>query len=198
MTSTTTNALTVSEYRSGLSRTLAGRAGLVVAATGLMALAAHISFPLPFSPVPLALTPFAVLVVGMAVGPVAAFSTMVLYLLEGAMGLPVFTPQGMGGLAQLLGPTGGFLFSYPFAAFAAGWLVRKQSLLGSPLTRSLVAAAVAVAVIFACGATWLAALLHLGAGAAWHLAVAPFLPGEAVKIVAAATIFSTMQRWRKS
>ncbi len=184
--------------RSALLETFAGKAFLVVAATGLMALAAHVSLPLPFSPVPLALTPFAVLVIGMALGPTAAFSAMALYLAEGTIGLPVFTPQGPGGVAQLLGPTGGFLLSYPVAAATAGWLAYRLRVLSSPFFGGLAAAVLATAWIFACGATWLAVLLHLHADVAWHLAVAPFLPGEAVKIIGAATLYSTMRRWRTS
>ncbi|WP_263381190.1 biotin transporter BioY [Granulicella arctica] len=177
---------------------LAGKAAFAVAATGLMALAAHISLPLPFSPVPLTLTPFAVLIIGMTLGPVTAFAAMVLYLAEGAMGLPVFTPQGPGGIAQLLGPTAGYLFSYPLAALAAGWLVRNLKLVSSPLVRGLAAGIIAIAIVFTCGAGWLATLLHLNLSAAWHLAVAPFLPGEIVKIAAAATLYSTMRRWQRS
>ena len=181
-----------------LPQTLTVKAALVVAATGLMALAAHISLPLPFSPVPLALTPFAVLVIGMALGPAAAFSAMALYLAEGAAGLPVFTSYGPGGIAHLLGPTGGFLLSYPFAAAAAGWLVRNLRGIASPFARGLVSSVLATALIFAFGATWLASLLHLHAAAAWHLAVAPFLPGEAVKIVAASTLYTTLQRIQRA
>ncbi len=181
-----------------LAGSFAGKAFLAVAATGLMALAAHISLPLPFSPVPLILTPFAVLVIGMTLGPATAFAAMVLYLAEGASGLPVFSPQGPGGVAQLLGPTAGYLFAYPLAAAAAGWIVRSLRTVVSPFARGLVAGTVAITIIFCCGAGWLATLLHLNTAAAWHLAIAPFLPGELVKIAAAATLYSTMRRWQQS
>src|SRR5580692_12694636 len=112
-------------HRSGsLQESLAGKTLLVIGATAFVAACAHISFPLPFTPVPLTLQNFAVILVGMALGPVAGFSSMVLYLAEGAAGLPVFTPHGPGGVAQLMGPTAGFLFSYPLAAASAGWVVR--------------------------------------------------------------------------
>ena len=88
-------------------KTLTGRIILAVAATGLVAVCAHISLPLPFTPVPLTLQTFAVILVGMTLGPVVGFSAMVLYLAQGAMGLPVFTPHGPGGVAQLMGPTAG-------------------------------------------------------------------------------------------
>src|ERR1700729_160100 len=86
---------------------LAGKTLLVLGATAFVAACAHISFPLPFTPVPLTLQNFAVLLVGMALGPVAGFSAMVLYLAEGALGLPMFTPFGPAGVARLLGPTAG-------------------------------------------------------------------------------------------
>jgi biotin transport system substrate-specific component len=134
----------------------------------------------------------------MVLGPVAGFSAMVLYLAEGAMGMPVFTPQGPGGIAQLLGPTAGYLFSYPLAAASAGWVVRAMRQMGSRFTRGILAASIATVLILTLGAGWLAYLLHLGAPATWHVAVAPFLLGEAVKVTAAAGIYSTMQRWRRS
>lgn len=198
MNSALRTRLDLSNPSASLSNTLTGKAILAVAATGLVAIAAHISIPLPFSPVPLTLQPFAVLVIGMVLGPVTAFSAMILYLAEGAIGLPVFTPQGPGGVAHLLGPTAGFLFSYPFAAAAAGWIARSLSALRSPFARGLVAGIVATAIIFIFGAGWLASLLHLDAAATWHLAIAPFLPGEVVKIMAAATLFSTLRRSQQS
>src|ERR1700719_4307666 len=111
-------------HRSGsLQESLAGKTLLVIGATTLVAACAHVSLPLPFTPVPLTLQNFAVLLVGMALGPVAGFSTMVLYLAQGAMGLPMFTPNGPAGVARLLGPTAGFLFAYPLVAASAGWVV---------------------------------------------------------------------------
>lgn len=180
------------------SNSYAGKAVLVVAATGLMAIAAHISLPLPFSPVPLTLQTFAVLLIGMTLGPAMAFSAMVLYLAEGAAGLPVFSPHGPGGVAQLLGPTAGFLFSYPFAAAAAGWISRNLTSIRSFFVRGAVAGTLASPIFFVMGALWLHSLTHLGAVATWHVAVAPFLPGEVVKVIAAATLFSSLRRWKQA
>ena len=179
------------------SASLPGRIAIAVMATVLVALAAHISLPVPFSPVPLTLQPFAVLLVGMLLGPAAGFGAMLLYLGEGVAGLPVFSPLGLGGVAQLMGPTGGYLLSYPLAAMTAGWLVRSLRTVESAFVRGLVAAALATALIFLFGTTWLAALLHLHAGTALRLGVLPFLPGEAVKLVAAATLYSAMVSGRK-
>ena len=187
-------------HRSGsLQESLAGKTLLVIAATAFVAACAHISFPLPFTPVPLTLQNFAVILVGMALGPVAGFSAMVLYLAEGALGLPVFAPTGgPAGMAHLLGPNGGFLFSYPIVAAIAGWIVRAMKSVTSRFRSALIAATVATFPIFLLGAGWLSHFAHLSVSATWSLAVAPFLPGEVVKITAAAGIFSSLQRWRQS
>ena len=107
---------------------MAKDAGLVVGASVLMAVSAHVSVPLPFSPVPVTMQPLAMLLIAFFIGPRRAAAAMVAYLLEGAAGLPVFSPAGFGGIAQLIGPTGGFLMATPFAAFAAGFIARKRSI----------------------------------------------------------------------
>lgn len=175
-----------------------GQISLVVAASALVAACAHLSIPLPFTPVPVTLQNFAVILVGMALGPVAGFSALVLYLAEGAMGLPVFTPHGVGGVARLMGPSAGYLFSYPLAAACAGWTVRAMQRITTGFRSALASGIVASVPIFLLGAVWLGHLLHLSASKAWMLGVAPFLLGEVVKITAAAGIFSTVQRWQRS
>src|ERR1700677_5038104 len=97
----------------------------VVLATGLVAICAHIALPLGFTPVPVTMQTFAVLLLGLLFSPGAAFACLSLYLIEGALGLPVFSPHGPGGVAQLLGPSGGYLLSYPFAAALASLLYRR-------------------------------------------------------------------------
>ena len=181
-----------------LHETLSGRIVISFAASLLVAACAHISIPLFFTPVPITLQTFAVVLIGLMLGPVAGFSTMVLYLAEGAIGLPVFSPQGPGGIAQLLGPTAGFLFSYPLAAAVAGWIVRSMPRNLSRFTSAIAAGIGSSVVVFAFGAAWLAHLLHLGSAAVWSVAIAPFLLGEAVKITAAAGMFSAFQRWQRS
>ncbi len=175
-------------------QTLAGRAVLAVSASLFVALCAHISVRLPFTPVPFTLSDFAVVLVGLALGPVTAFSALVLYLAEGACGLPVFTPGGLGGVAQLLGPTGGFLLAYPFAAALAGML--RQNLKRT-FVASLIAAAAASSLLMAAGGVWLAVFAHLSAAAAFKLAELPFIPGQLVKVAAAAGIFTSLRRWRR-
>ena len=181
-----------------LRRTLAGKAFLAVGATAFVALCAHISFPLYFTPVPVTLQTLAVILVGMMLGPSLGFSAMVLYLAEGAMGLPVFSPHGPGGVLQLLGPTAGYLFSYPVAAAAAGAVVRAVRLGQAKFPAAVLAGISASVVTFVMGAAWIACLPHSNAGTAWHLGVVPFLPGEALKIAAAAGAYATQHRGQRS
>ncbi len=166
--------------------------GLALAGSAAIAGAAHVAIPLPFTPVPFTLQPLAVLLVGLLFGPALAFSTLCLYLVEGAAGLPVFQPFGLGGMAQLAGPTGGFLLAYPFVAATAGWLFR--SIRGtSRFVSGTVAGTCATGLLFAVGATRLAMLLHPGVQAVLLAAVVPFIPGEIVKVLAAAGIASAWQ-----
>jgi biotin transport system substrate-specific component len=184
---------------SRFAQTRTGKAVLTVGATILMAVCAHISLPLFFTPVPLTLQTLAVIFIGLTLGPMLGFSAMVLYLAEGAVGMPVFSPHGgLGGVAQLLGPTGGYLFSYPLAAAATGAVAGAFRRGNSRFAPALLAGAVATLVIFTMGAGWLAHLMHLTSVSAWHLAVAPFLPGEVIKVIAAASLFSTLARGTRS
>ena len=96
---------------------------LVVGASLFVALCAHITIPLPFTPVPLTLQNFAVLLVGLMLGSRRGFAALALYLAEGAVGLPVFNPIGPGGIVHLFGPTGGFLLAYPLVAWVSGYVM---------------------------------------------------------------------------
>jgi biotin transport system substrate-specific component len=174
--------------------TIPGRILIALAATAVVAAAAHVAIPLPFTPVPLTLQPLAVLAVGLALGPVAGFFTMLAYLAEGAVGLPVFSPTGPGGLAQLLGPTGGFLLAYPIIAALAGGITRLLARATPRFIAAAIGCSVAVALLFVCGSAWLMQIAHLSLHATWISAVAPFLPGEAIKIVVAAGTYSTLTR----
>ncbi len=176
-----------------------GRQALViVTSTALIAACAHISFALPFTPVPTTLGTFAVLLVGLVLGPARGLATLLLYLVEGALGLPVFSPQGLGGVFQILGPTGGFLVSYPLAAVLAGALVRLFRRRISPVPAAISAAILASVPVFFLGALWLAHLLRLSPALAVSFAVTPFLAGEAVKIVAAALLYAALERQRRA
>jgi biotin transport system substrate-specific component len=174
--------------------TVPGKILLGLGATAVVALAAQVAIPLPFTPVPLTLQPLAVLGVGLAFGPVGGFLTMLAYLAEGAMGLPVFSPTGLGGLAQLMGPTGGFLMAYPLVAAIVGGLARGLTGRLARFLAAFVAGNVAMAVLFLSGAGWFMQYTHHSLYAVWVGAVAPFLPGEFIKVLVAAGVYSTLSR----
>jgi biotin transport system substrate-specific component len=180
------------------AQTLPGRIVLALATTIVVAAAAHVAIPLWFTPVPLTLQPLAVLGVGLALGPVTGFFAMLAYLAEGACGLPVFAPTGLGGVAQLLGPTGGFLMAYPLVAAIAGGLTRflAASLKLPRFASAAVGCAAAVVVLFFCGAGWLSHSLHLSVTQAWVAGAEPFVPGELVKVLAAAGIYNALTHKR--
>lgn len=156
---------------------------LVIAGSLLVALCAQISLPLPLSPVPVTGQTFAVLLLGATFGARRSAAALVLYLAEGAVGLPVFAPGGLPGLARLAGPTGGYLLAFPAAAFVLGWLVERPEASGPRAWWLWLSSAVAAeAVVFTGGVAWLKWLT----GASWAQAVAlgllPHLPGELVKV----------------
>jgi biotin transport system substrate-specific component len=175
--------------------TIPRKLALGLAATAVIALAAHIAFPLPFTPVPLTLQPLAVLGVGLAFGPVGGFLTLLAYLAEGACGLPVFSPAGPGGIAQLFfGPTSGYLLSYPLVAAIAGGLTGALERRFSLFMSAAVGSAVAITVLFLAGAGWFEMFTHLPLRTVWMASIAPFLPGETVKVLAAAGIYSALRQ----
>ena len=170
---------------------------IVVGASLFVALCAHVALPLPFTPVPLTLQNFGVLLVGLLLGPGRGFAALVLYLAEGVMGMPVFSPTGPGGLAQLLGPTGGFLLAYPFVAGIAGWVFEKTAAgAKKSFARAAAACVLAEVCLFVCGLSWLAILTHSFAQAV-RFGLYWFVFAEVIKIMSAAALASGRQRFHK-
>ncbi len=160
----------------------------VIAATAVIALAAQIAVPVPFTPVPLTLQPLAVLLVGALLGSSRGAAAAALYLLEGMSGLPVFS-QGHGGAIWLIGPTAGYLWSYPAAAFLSGWLAERGWT--RTVARSIAAMLVSLVVIYIGGWSWLA--IASGPQAAFAMGVAPFILADAVKIAIGAAVLPYLQ-----
>lgn len=160
---------------------------LAVAGSALLALSAKLQ--VPFWPVPMTMQPLAVLLIGIGFGPELGAATVLLYLAEGASGLPVFAKGG--GVAYLAGPTAGYLLSYPPAAALVGFLTQGGR--GRSLGWALLACTLAVALMYACGAGWLATFV--GPQKALMAGVVPFVVGDAVKIVIAALVAQTA--WRQ-
>jgi biotin transport system substrate-specific component len=173
--------------RSDLST--AFRAAAVLFVTVLTIAAAQISIPLPFTPVPFTLQPMIVLVGGAALGSRLGLTSQAVYLLLGIAGLPVFaaSPVLPQGFARLLGPTGGYLMSYPLAAFVAGYLAERG--FDRRYMTSVLAMVAGLAVIFTGGVTWLAiGVPQAGAANAIATGLLPFIPADIVKILLAATV----------
>jgi biotin transport system substrate-specific component len=168
-------------------------AGIVLGGSILLAVCAHVSLPLWFTPVPLSLQPFGVLLLGLLLSPRMAVATVGAYLLEGAAGLPVFAP-GPGGLVHLLGPTGGYLLAYPLAALLISTLWRR---IGRGFSTALVSAALGDLAILLGGALWLTVIGNRSLWASLSLAVVPFLPGDAIKVAAAAGAAASWHRLRR-
>ena len=194
------NPLTSEIANSAVSQGL--RTGAVIlGGSALVAVSSHIALPLGFTPVPLTLQPFAVLLLGLLLSPRLAAATLGAYLVEGALGLPVFAPGLVfgAGMAHLLGPTGGYLMSYPAAATLIAYLWRRSS---RGFSAALASAAVGNVLILLSGFAWLMVWTH-GTGsltsvkAAFVMTVLPFLPGDALKVVAAAAIAKGFERVRR-
>jgi len=166
------------------SSSLLRQAGIVIGASAVIAVCSRLVLPLPFTPIPLTLGNFAVLLVGVTIGSRRGFSAAALYLAWGAMGLPVFSPAGPGGVAQLLGLTGGYLWVYPVTAFLAGWIAER----GRPsFARNVVASVAGEFVLFVGGLSWLAVVTPNWQRAA-YFGLYPFLFAEVVKVMTAAAI----------
>jgi biotin transport system substrate-specific component len=173
----------------------AKQAAIVIAASLFVALCARVTVPLPFTPVPLTLQNFGVLAVGLLLGSRRGFAALSLYLVEGAFGLPVFSPSILGGgIAQILGPSGGFLMAYPLVAFVAGWIYERRSEQGSRhFVWAALSSVAAEVVLFAGGLSWLAVLTHsvslaLRYGFYW------FIFAEVIKVLMASAVAA---RWHQ-
>jgi biotin transport system substrate-specific component len=163
---------------------------LVVGASLVVALCAKITIPLmPLTPVPLTVQNLGVLLVGLLLGSRRGFAALVLYLVEGAAGLPVFSP-GPGGILQLLGPTGGFLFAYPFVAFLAGYVFERGA---KSFVRAAVAGLLAETLLFAGGLTGLYLYTHSLAKAA-YFGLYWFIAAEIIKVMVAAVVATRVRR----
>jgi biotin transport system substrate-specific component len=165
---------------------------LVVSASLFVALCARVTIPLPFTPVPLTVQNFGVLLVGLMLGSRRGFAALALYLAEGAMGMPVFNPMGPGGMAQLLGPTGGFLLAYPLVAWIAGYVMEHGR---KNFVRAAIGGLLGEVVLFTGGLAWLAVLTH-SVAQAFRWGLYWFLFAEIIKVMMAAGIAARWQHAR--
>lgn len=176
------------EARTQTLARLAPRVIAVVIGAAVVALAAQVAVPLPFTMVPLTLQPLAVLVVGGLLGPAGGVAALILYLAAGAAGLPVFA-GGAAGAIHLIGPTGGYLLAYPVAAGLTGWVVRRADGRSGGAAVALVLAAVAAGMLtIHVGGVAQLALVSGSAAAAVRLGFLPFFANDLVKVGLAALL----------
>jgi biotin transport system substrate-specific component len=166
------------------------KVGSVLFMTALTATAAQISVPLPFTQVPFTFQPMVVLLAGLTLGSRLGMASQILYLALGVAGLPVFAASATlpPGAMRLLGPTGGYLMAYPFAAWLTGALAERG--FDRRYVTSFFAMLAGLATIYACGAAW------LGVTAGWSqaiaLGIAPFVLADVAKLLAAAGVLPTL------
>jgi biotin transporter BioY len=149
----------------------------------LTALAAQIVIPI--GPVPITAQTFAVLLTGALLGSRLGAMAMIVYLLEGASGLPFFY-GGHGGITHLLGPTGGYLVAFPAAAFITGAFAENGW--DKRFLTAVTAMAAGSAIIIVAGWAWFSFVTHTAPGVAFKLSIAPFLIGDVIKIVLGAAV----------
>jgi biotin transport system substrate-specific component len=165
------------------------RIAVVALGTALLALAARIEIPLPFSPVPVTGQTFAVLVIGASLGARLGALTVAAYVLEGLIGLPVLA-GGASGVARVTGATGGYLAGFIVAAAVIGWLAERGWMRAVPTT--IAAMLIGEIAIYALGLAWLSrfplpvGLLDAG--------LVPFLAGDLYKIALATAVLPPVTR----
>lgn len=170
--------------------TPAREAALLVAATALLAVAARIAIPLPFTPVPLSLATLAVLVSGAALGPRRAVAATGLYALLGVAGVPVFA----GGQTGWAFASFGYVLGYAAASVLVGWLAARGA--DRRMWSAALMGVAGSAMVYATGLVWMVPWLGLSLGEGLAAGVLPFLLGDALKIAVVAALMPAAWGWR--
>jgi biotin transport system substrate-specific component len=150
-----------------------------------VALAAQVSFDLPFTPVPITGQTFAVVLVGAALGPVLALASLGLYLFVGALGAPVYA-DGNHGWDVLTGPTGGYIVGFVLAAVLTGWLAERRW--DRRFSSAVAAMLSGNVVIYLVGLPWLSVKLDTGLEKTFELGLYPFVVGDLLKLYLAGAL----------
>ena len=157
---------------------------LIALMTAVTCVLGPLSIPLPFSPVPISLTNFAIFLAIFVLGMKSGTISFIIYLLLGAVGVPVFS-SFRGGLQVLAGPTGGYLIGFIFLALIMGFALEQFD---RKLVPTIIGMIIGMAVCYAFGTVWLAKLLSLSFKEGLMMGVIPYLPGDAAKIIIAAIV----------
>lgn len=159
--------------------------------TALTAIFSYIEIPLPFTPVPVTAQTLAVMLAGSVLSPLAALLSMVIFLLLGITGLPVFA-GGASGIGTFFGPTGGFLISWPIAAFVMAHITKRIKL--NFISVFLINILGGIIIIYAIGVPYLARVTHLKLPAALIAGALPFIPGDLIKAFISTTITLALRK----
>ena len=157
---------------------------LIALMTAVTCVLGPLSIPLPFSPVPISLTNFAIFLAIFVLGMKSGTISFIIYLLLGAIGIPVFS-SFRGGLQVLAGPTGGYLIGFIFLALIMGFALDHFD---RKLVPTIIGMIIGMAVCYAFGTVWLAKLLSLSFKEGLMMGVIPYLAGDAAKIIIAAIV----------
>ena len=174
------------------SKSLTANIAIAFSGSILLALLARLSIPAPFSPVPITGQTFGILFLGATLGSRLGVLSVIMYIAEGTIGLPVFAGGSLGFL-YLLGPTGGYLIGFIPAVYLVGYLSEKggiKNLFATTMTMIL-----GTSIIFIFGISWLA--VTAGFGTAISIGLYPYLPGAAVKIILATEIVYSINHLNK-
>lgn len=153
----------------------------------------YLSITLPFSPIPITGQTFGILLVAMALGRVRGMAVVMAYLLEGAMGLPVFA-GGTAGIAKFVGPTGGYLVGFAASAYLVGYLADKGW--DKSFGKTTLAMILGTALIFITGLTQLS--LFVPSETLLAMGFMPFVPGAIIKIAVASVILPSVWKFLNS
>ena len=157
---------------------------LIALMTAVTCVLGPLSIPLPFSPVPISLTNFAIFLAIFVLGMKNGTISFIIYLLLGAVGVPVFS-SFRGGLQVLAGPTGGYQIGFIFLALIMGFALDHFD---RKLLPTIIGMIIGMVVCYAFGTVWLAKLLSLSFKEGLMMGVIPYLPGDAAKIIIAAIV----------
>jgi len=159
----------------------------------IICVSSYISIPLPFSPVPLTLQTFAIMLAGLILLPLEAAASVGVFLLIGIIGVPVFS-GGSAGIGVVLGPTGGYLVGFLVGAIVISLLKGEKV----SFMRMLIATTVGgVVVVYAIGVPWLANATGMDLGKAFTVGAVPFLIGDAIKVFVAVSAATTLRKQLK-
>ncbi|QUH20523.1 biotin transporter BioY [Alkaliphilus sp. B6464] len=152
--------------------------------TALLCISSYILLPLPFTPIMITAQTIVVNLIALILKPIHSFISILIFILLGAIGLPVFA-GGIGGLGALFGPTGGFIIGFLFAAIAISYLKGKKINLVRYL---LVTILIGMPITYLFGATYMSYVLNMGYMKTLQVAVIPFIVGDVIKATLASII----------